>query len=92
MSLNSTMPVSTHTRIPALAARRTRSALPPPALARASRPRHSPQASAGTPNSSAASSSRPKRRPDNGPIRASSRVGEDGTIGILSRSDWVASG
>ena len=34
----------------------------------------------------------PRRCPDSGPIRASSRVAEGGTIGMWSRSDWVAVG
>ena len=50
----------------------------------------SPQISAGIPSSSATRSSRPIRSPESGPIRASSRVGEGGTIGMRSRSDCVA--
>ena len=92
MALNSTIPVSIHVISPTAAARRTRSPWPSAPLRRSSGPRRSVQASAGSPSSKAASSSSPNRTPDSGPIRASRRVADGGTIGILSRSDWVACG
>ena len=61
------------------------------AAAAARAPRRRAQQSSAAPSSRPASTSRPSRSPDSGPMRASRRVGEGGTIGIVSRWACVRS-